>query len=315
MICIWLATACAYAEVSSTNQHAKFSVSVVLSNDNEEYNTVFDALDKRLDSAAGSINISRYLSADYPADQKQSSVTPPDLIITIGTAAARRVAETGNDIPVVCSFLPGANFDAIWNNSDRAVSGIVLDQPFERYLGLLNILMEKGDKVGLFSAHSDVSHEKIIPLLQRSGLLPVVETTTGSVTAKNITHLLEASDIILLLPDPSILSAQRAKWLLYMAYREKKPVIAFAPSYVQAGALAALYSRPESIGQQTAELVMALAWSSEPVADAVISLGRSHSPETFVVDTNSKVAGIIGFNIPEAEQLKNKIIKDLGAGK
>ena len=48
-----------------------------------------------------------------------------------------------------------------------------------------------------------------------------------------------------------------AKWILQLSYRYRVPVIAYSMAYLNGGALAAIYSSPENVGRQTADLIIA----------------------------------------------------------
>lgn len=283
------------------------AVAIVVSGENREYRQVYTAIKERLESTVDhQVILKPYLSDNYTVNHSNTK-NRPDLIVTIGTAAASKVAVTGGVTPVLSAFLPKSSYESIWKDKDRPVSGIVIDQPISRYTALLGLLFNKGDKVGIFNNKGDVAYKKLIPLLRPTGLSLVAEDVYGSLSAKDISRLLSATDLIFVNPDFKYISPQRAKWLLYMAYRDAKPVIAFTPSYVKAGALAAIYSSPEAIGMQTAKIISTFLVSPAQVANAIRRMKSIIYPDNFYIATNKQVAIHTGIRLPDEKRLEHLI--------
>ena len=301
---------------SSATPRNALAVAVVLSGEQQEYQRVFSALENAIkEDSRQAIMLTSYFANNFisqkPFARPEINI---DLIVTVGTSAARKVVAAGIMVPVVSIFLPKDNFNVIWHKPATTVAGIVMDQPMERFVELLRIVLENGDKVGMFS-ETIGEHAKIRDILMKARLSFVEEPINKTITARNIRRLLMSSDLVLVLPGQKNISPQRAKWLLYMAYREGKPVIAFSPSYVKAGALAAVYISPEAAGKQAAQVIIDISRSPKTISDAVSALDRIQFPQYFSIDVNSQVAMHLGINLPDERLLEKEIISNTGDGR
>jgi ABC-type uncharacterized transport system substrate-binding protein len=115
--------------------------------------------------------------------------------------------------------------------------------------------------------------------------------------------LIATADLFIAINDPLALSRENAKWLLYVAYQKQVPVIGFSKTYVKAGAAAAVYSEPEQIARQSAEL--ARDWGS--------SSGRclpspSHA-KYFNVTINHAVSQSLGSSLHNEDELVRLILE------
>jgi len=74
-------------------------------------------------------------------------------------------------------------------------------------------------------------------------------------------------------------------------------VLAFSQSYVNAGATLGIYSTPEQLGREAAELAGAA------LAAPGTELPAPHYPRYFSVQVNQHVARSLGLAIPDAQSL------------
>ena len=133
--------------------------------------------------------------------------------------------------------------------------------------------------------------------------LTVMEVTKNDSTMIVGRDLIATADLFIAINDPVVLSRENAKWLLYVAYQKQAPVIGFSKTYVKAGAAAAVFSEPEQIARQAAEL--ALDWSSSP--------GRclpspSHT-KYFNVAINHAVSQSLGSRLHNEDELVRLIME------
>nr|MBL8457364.1 hypothetical protein [Zoogloeaceae bacterium] len=86
--------------------------------------------------------------------------------------------------------------------------------------------------------------------------------------------------------------------ILLSCYRQRRPVFAYSKAYVDAGALAAVYSSPADIGRDTAE------WLSSLDGGVTIdALPRPRAPRQFGVAVNRQVARALSLNVPDEASL------------
>jgi putative ABC transport system substrate-binding protein len=100
---------------------------------------------------------------------------------------------------------------------------------------------------------------------------------------KALEPIIKYNDMFLALPDQARVARATAKWALHLAYRYRKPVIGFSEKYLQAGAIASLYSSPQNFARQTAELLPSIL-SESSNGDPL------YYPRYFTVGLNPRVA-------------------------
>jgi len=112
-------------------------------------------------------------------------------------------------------------------------------------------------------------------------------------------RLLPNSDSLLAVPDATIYNRSNIATILLTSYRAKVPLFGFSPSYVKAGALAAVYSQPAQIALQVAEIIQNLPASG--------SLPAPQSPRYFSVNVNPQVRLSLELSMDDEAQLLQKL--------
>lgn len=187
---------------------------------------------------------------------------------------------------------------------DRHYS-IFLDQPIARQLNLLTTILPRAYRIGVLTG--EFSANKLAQLQQEieDRGLQLINRYIDS--GKDLNHqfaeLSRRSDVILALPDPLIHNRETVPYLLLTSYRYNIPFIGFSRAYVNAGAIAAVFSSPKQIARQIWEL-----------AERIIAVGNElkqkiYPPEYFTVYTNENVARSLEIRLPNREQIKLKLIQ------
>jgi ABC-type uncharacterized transport system substrate-binding protein len=96
-----------------------------------------------------------------------------------------------------------------------------------------------------------------------------------------IEPVLSRSDVFIPVPDSRLINIATAKWILHLSYRHKVPVIAFSQSYLKAGALAAIYSSPQNVAEDTTQWLI-------NNRDAIV--GSLYKPTYYSLSFNTSVA-------------------------
>lgn len=286
------------------------SIAVILSSDSSEYKSVFDSFSKSLQT---SVDESPVITVLLPEDFNKQKKLPYDLLIAVGTTASRTAAMYGDDIPILSIFIPKKNFNELPVNKTTKISAIVIDQPVSRYVELCSLVLNDSmKKLGVFYNGNAKIRDHIIREASAKGFEPVLEIVKGPITARHISRLINISDAILLIPGIADISPQRAKWLLYMAYRERVPVIAFSEAYIKAGALAAIATSPEDVGRQAADYLGDLLNLNDP---GRFFNGRITYPDSYSVYVNRKIADQMAIAIPASEILEEQIGRNADSNK
>jgi len=279
-------------------------VTVVLSEEGGAYAQVSDKLRAVLSQSGGTARLPVKVMALKEGDSLRAD--PGQLLVAVGTGAMEALAQKNLPQPVLSVLVPRAAFEKVARQSDhqgdpRIFSAITLDQPWARQFALIRHALPGRTKVGiLLSPNSSEIATALNAAAKAAGFVAVIETV--DVEANLLTtlkRLLGESDVVLAVPDPLIYNRNTVQSILLTTYRHQVPLLGFSPSYVKAGAIAAVFSVPEQIGQQAAEMIQRL------VADRRLPLPQP--PRYFSVGVNTQVARSLGISLDDEASLNNKL--------
>lgn len=131
--------------------------------------------------------------------------------------------------------------------------------------------------------------------------LYIVNTSENDNMTDNIKNALDHSDVLLALPDKNIYNRSTVKNILLTSYRYRKPVIAFSKNFVNAGALASIYSNIEQVAQSASKLV-----------EQYYESGRQfekleNHPRSFDISINRQVFRALEITSPDINNLKQTL--------
>jgi ABC-type uncharacterized transport system substrate-binding protein len=113
--------------------------------------------------------------------------------------------------------------------------------------------------------------------------------------------VLSGRDVLLAIPDSRIYSAASIRNILLTSYRHEVPLIGLSQGYVNAGALAAIFTLPEQIAEQTARQIVAF--------DKKRALSAPSYPENFSVALNAQVARSLEIRLPSEDEIRKRMRK------
>lgn len=228
----------------------------------------------------------------------------PDLIIAVGVQALQQTAALAEHRQILGVLIPLQAYQRIrvQHPANHALTAIPLDQPYARQLALLRHLLPTAKQVGLLLGPSNAelaAHvTRAAPAYQLNTLVRTIDSESLLPTA--LGQLLPACDVLLATPDPLVYTRETAQTILLTSYRHQKPVIGFSKAYVTAGALAAVYSKPEQIARQAADIIV-------QGASRNAALPPTLSPQYFSVAINRQVARSLGITTDSEMSLADKI--------
>jgi hypothetical protein len=236
----------------------------------------------------------------------------PDLIVTVGVAAFDGaldwLAAKGGDwerVPLLAMMLPRAAFDAQALQvavGRRPMSAAVLDQPLGRQMALIRRALPERRRVGVLPGPQTLL---LLKGLQKEaaarGLTLVAAPAIGAPADlyPSLKAVLDESDVILALPEPTVYHGASLQNILLTTYRARVPLVAFSPAYAKAGAVLALYSTPAQVARRAVE--MTRTWL------AGRGLPPPQTPREFAVTTNAKVAASLGLQLDEAALIAEEL--------
>lgn len=253
-----------------------------------------------------------------PIEQREASgLSGPDplnseIAVAVGARACEQLLQRNEPgFSLICAFIPRATFMALTERygdtplvRQQRLTAIYLDQPLERQLRLAHLLAPEASSIGaMFGPVSVSERELFIETAKAEGLSPVPLTLQERDNPlEKLQPVVRQSDIFLALPDRALFNRATAKWLLYVTLQQQIPLIGFSRTYVEAGALAAVYTTPAQVGRQAGDLLRAL--------DEGQALATASFPRYFTVTSNPVVARNLNLQIPDDATLQRMLMEE-----
>ena len=284
---------------------AEETVTVVLSEDTGAYAEFATQLGSAMDQASGAKTPLRVVTLNDLKDEPPTRSTQGQLLVAVGTPAMTAMARKSPNVPVLNVLVPRASFRSAARTSARTqdsktFSAVYFDQPWARQLALIRHAVP-GRRVGILLGKDSVDLSATLLAAARDAhMVASIEMVSDEADLlPSLKRLLPNSDALLAVPDATIYNRSNIAAILLTSYRAKVPLFGFSPSYVKAGALAAVYSQPGQIAQQVAEIIQNLPASG--------NLPAPQSPRYFSVTVNSQVRLSLELSMDDEAQLLHKL--------
>jgi ABC-type uncharacterized transport system substrate-binding protein len=274
-------------------------IDVVLSDDSPVYADAAQALQEAF-SGLASVRLTNL--SDPEADRRPGDDTV--LLVTIGARALAATLESARR-PILGIAVTRSTFERMIRSAEgrqtRQVSTIFLDQPLARQINLVKLLLPGAQRVGVLVAAENAQSAKLLEALADGSGLSVAAEGVGSPqdVYAALKRLLPRSDLLLAIPDPAIYNSTTLHNILLSALRANQPVIATSPSFVRAGALAAVYTTNAQFARQVAAAAQRLIRQG--------SLPPPEYPREFEIAVNSATAASLGLSPDEAVRLRAQL--------
>ncbi len=228
-----------------------------------------------------------------------------DLIITVGTNAARKINDYHTSSPTLYTLIPSHTYPSIRDGSaSRNKSAIYIDQPISRQLLLIKAAMPDISRVGvLLGSHSGTSEQHLKQTMRGMGLEPVIIKVTGTNLAPILKDIFSKIDVLLAQPDPSVYNKKTVMTILLSSYSHSVPVFGYSAAFVRSGAAMSIYSSPTDIGKYIGEEVDKYLSSNNK------QLSAPSFPGYFSIDANRSVIRSLNIWIPTTNEIKSRIIE------
>lgn len=239
--------------------------------------------------------------ADYVA-RLEGAQRP--VVVAVGTAAAADTLRPALSLPIIYTLLTRAEYELVRARRAEGAPGaestaIFIDQPFSRQLRLLRAALPMIRRIGILVGPSSAPYvTELRRALAHTARLDVQWVRAPGDVMPALQRTLARSDAIFALPDPLVYNPTTAKNILLTTYRHRVPVVGFSKAYVKAGAIAAVYSTPEHVGAQLAELLLELA------SQQGLRLPPPAYPHHYDVAVNPTVANSLGIHLLPAGELR-----------
>ena len=222
------------------------------------------------------------------------------VVVALGPKAIRPALQLAGGKPIVVAFVSRATLEEGGYPMDR-ISGIVLDQPFDRLLSVVQAALPNARQIGVLTGPTTQKASRQLERRAQERKLAVAAETIGAADELigGVERLLPRSQVLLAIPDPLIHNRSTVLPLLLATYRAGVPVVGYSEAYLQAGAAIALFSTPAQIGQQVGEVVVN---ALDDRAGTVIL-----PPKYFTVEVNSAVLHSLGLTLPSPTEIQERV--------
>jgi ABC-type uncharacterized transport system substrate-binding protein len=335
--CHWLRSvrvvwAAALLLLMASSGHARLLV--VLSDQSAAYEEVVEELRNKMTTAGdGQIGID-VRTAQNLESADVSVLADPDLIVTVGLAAAQVVVARERALTTppltLCLLIQRDSFEQLLSAGEnhvdvRRISAVFIDQPVSRQFDLIRIALPDRSRVGvILGPRSMLLKNELLEQASEHGL---TLNWTDVTEAKDLNRAFQKilclhtvrlsseiincsaleSDVVFALPDPVAFNSSTAYWVLLRTYRARVPVVGFSESLVKGGALLGLFSTVRQQAKQGAEI-------ANRILAGERELPAPQYPRYFTVRVNPSVAHSLGIQIEEEATLETALNRQRRGG-
>jgi hypothetical protein len=283
-------------------------VSIIKSSEAVVYDHVIEALEQQLQR---SCSPREQACLKVESHSSTAAETPPpdlpeDLVITLGLKARRYADQYLDTSKLINAMIPTRNGQLSQSAINRLKHPtLLLDQPPIRSLLLIKYLIPTAERIGLLISRENTKRTaSLVRAAEKLDLQLVIRIVDNEENlGVQLAAMLDEIDVLLALPDNKIHNRRNVSSILLTTYRNRIPLIGFSAAYVKAGALAAVYSTAENIGDQLADLIVQVFTSQGPEKQVIY-------PKYFSVSINSRVARSMGIQLQLDSEKLERLIRD-----
>jgi putative tryptophan/tyrosine transport system substrate-binding protein len=219
------------------------------------------------------------------------------LVITVGSEAAQAMKEELKDLPMICAMAYDPIEEGLVDPSHHYA--VYLKVSFEKRFAILKKVLPNFKTLALIhrkDTKAAVLKEARVAA-DKAGLeLAVLELGSMDHFSRVLEEASKKSQALIMILDQELYNQATAKELLLFSARKKYPIIAFAPNYVQAGALMSVSSDFRGNGAAAGRMAAQLL-KGNGLADRFVQT------EQVRIAWNQRIAGIFGISaaVPQRE--------------
>lgn len=235
------------------------------------------------------------LAQDAPAPEAS-------VLVTMGSSSMQWRFEQDISTPTIGTYISRSRLsDGQWTPLPAHMQIILANPAPSRQLKLASLLIPRLSAVG--ALYSPAHQAQVIEWQQAAAAINLdlysLALENQQQLGRQLTDLLDNSDVLVAIDDPSVYNANNLKAILLSSYTRNKVMIGPSAPFIDAGSLSTTYSTPAQMADSVAAR-LGQPWRP----------GSVHYPEHFSVLSNAQVARSLGFPPPDdealAEQLKQQ---------
>ena len=251
-----------------------FRVAVVRSLDLPEYNQAYDGFMAALKKQNLRVETLPFMFSRQDDETHATCHTireaHPDLILALGTRAAREMSEHEKNTPIVYAMvlaMPDDSGEQPQLQDQPNVTGATLNIPMEAQLNEIRHVFPSVRTIGIISDPSRTKSmvESARALAESHGLpVRVAWAKTEAEIPDALRRLRDSIDVLWMLPDETVLTPRSSRFIIFELIKSGIPVVGLSAAYVKAGALMALDCDYGDIGRQSGELAARILSGQSP---------------------------------------------------
>jgi len=230
----------------------QFRVVAVKSADIKLYNDVIKAYRDECDCTVEELTISGHTNGIVSTVLKSA----PDAVLAVGTDALRQVRSIEH-VPVVYALI---NTAVEYGLTGTNISGVSMEISPERYMETIRTVFPWAKQIGVI--YDPENSGRFVENITRLGKSDKLSITAHKVNKPNQVPAMLGSmkdiDLLLMLPDTSVLNSANINSIFLFSFENKIPVITFSRKFVEMGSAAGLLIEPKRTGQQAAGITLRL---------------------------------------------------------
>lgn len=279
-------------------QAGALNVSLVLSDNSPPYRQFAASFNKALAANKADVTV---------VESQAVSSNHADLIVAVGMKATELAAAQAGT-PVLAVMIPETGYQELLVQTSRqmparAISAIYLNQTWERQLDFVQVALPERRKIGLLyspDTHIDVEDLRQ-QIAKRGGSLVALPVHSAERLFNILESVLDGSDLLLAIPDSAIYNSSNIRNILLASYRKGVPLIGLSQSYVNAGALCAVFSTTEQMAEQAGAAVISFLRNRQ--------LPDPQYPADYTIAVGQQVARSLGIGLPSPETIRSQMGK------
>ncbi len=230
-----------------------------------------------------------------------------ELVIALGVKALEAAGKLKQTTLVIGVFTPLPTFNSLMAANERDLgnfSAIVLDQPYSRQISLIKLVLPEAKVLGLLTGFTSEKNSELIRQIGEQNNIDILDEQLFKEAdlIPKLRTILTTSQALMAIPDPLVYTRETAQAILLTSYRYQKPVFGYSKSYVQAGALAGVYSSTQQLAKQAAEIAV-----DSQAAPGL--LPAPQPPKYFSVAVNYQVAKSLNILMMDESQIHKKMLE------
>lgn len=225
--------------------------------------------------------------------------THSDLILALGTSAAKMVKDCNCGIPSVFSMVSEPAQSGLLNSGGDGgtpMTGVCLDVPVHEQFASLVDVVPRVRKIGVIynPDESQFIVDEARKAANRMGLGLVTHPISSEAELpEGLTALRPHIDALWLVSDRTVLTTQSLQYVFLYAFQTNLPLMGLSEHFVKMGALLAVGPDFTDVGRQSGEFAAQILKGRDPEELPMAS------PRKVMLSLNLRTAEIIGHRIPD----------------